>query len=281
MIARKKQNRRKPQRLSQRFTKTVRQERDHGKVIRQSFALFGMMAIFGCIAVTTWFAGKLADPETLPIQHVRVEGDFQYLSRPALQAVIEEKVNAGFFTLDVVAMREAVLAMPWVQEVTVRKLWPDSVSLNITEQKPVVQWGERAYLNQRGELFSPEDGTGPNGLIRLSGPEGTHHIVYEKYRKLMGLLSSHDRTISWMALNDRRGWRFGLSDGPTVVIGNKDVDTRIWRYLNHVEAVLGDQADRFAQIDLRYSNGFTVKAAHQAPEAVSEANATRAGEANG
>ena len=271
-MLRKKQNRRKPQPLTKRLGTSVRPEKVNRKVVKDSFALLGMLVIFGCIALTTWGAGKMADPETLPIQQVRVEGDFQYLSRSELEEIISEKVDGGFFTLNVGEVRAAVLSMPWVQEVTVRKLWPDELYLTITEQKAVVRWGENGYLNQKGELFEPVDTPGPAGLIELSGPIGTHRMVYEKYRKLMGLLNTNDRAISWMSLNDRRGWRFAIKDGPTVVIGNKDVDARIWKYLNYVEVVIGEQADQIAQVDLRYSNGFTVKKQKMAED---EANQPR------
>ena len=260
MIIRKKQNRRKPQPLSvKRSALNRRRVKKDRRMVRDSFAILGFIAVFGSIALVTWVAGKMADPATLPIRSVKVEGDFNYLSTATLQALVVEKVDGGFFTVKVGEIRNAVLSAPWVKEVTVRKLWPDTLYLKIQEQSAVTRWGDTGFLNQKGELFEPEDISRPQGLIRLNGPNGTHKKVFEKYKKLMGLLSPYNRSVAWVDLNDRRGWSFGIKNGPSIVIGNKEVDERLWKYVSSVEALIGDEIERVAQVDLRYSNGFTIR----------------------
>lgn len=260
MILRKKLNRRKPQRLSEKGSaRNRRRIKKDRQMVRNSFAMLGFIAVFGSIALMTWVAGKMADPATLPIRSVKVEGDFNYLSTATLQALVAANVKGGFFTVKVGEIRNAVLSAPWVKEVTVRKLWPDTLYLKIQEQSAVTRWGNTGFLNQKGELFEPEDVGRPQGLIRLSGPSGTHKKVFEKYKKLMGLLSPNKRSVAWVELNDRRGWSFGIKDGPTVVIGNKDVDERLWKYVSNVEELIGEEIGMIAQVDLRYSNGFTIR----------------------
>jgi len=254
-INRKKQNRRVKKRKS--FAQvTAENER---QVVRGGLTMIGFLAVFGCIGLVTWAAALMNDPTTLPIQAVKVEGEYRYLSTSTLEKLVAENVDGGFFTLDVEKVRHAVIKAPWVREATVRKLWPDTLYLKIKEQNAVVRWGEGGFLNHKGELFEPEDATHPKGLITLTGPAGTHRLVFEKYKMLMGLLNPNNRSVAWVDLNNRRGWKFKINNGPTVIVGRKDVDERLWKYVKNVEELLGKGIENITQVDLRYTNGFTVR----------------------
>ena len=252
---RKKQNRRIKKRKS--FAQvTAENER---QVVRGGLTMIGFLAVFGCIGLVTWVAAMMSDPATLPIKAVKVEGEYRYLSNSTLEKLVAENVDGGFFTLDVEKIRRAVKKAPWVREATVRKLWPDTLYLKIKEQNAVVRWDEGGFLNHKGELFEPEDTTFPKGLITLTGPAGTHRLVFEKYKTLMGLLNPNKRSVAWVELNNRRGWRFKINNGPMVIVGRKDVDERLWKYVKNVEELLGKGIENIAQVDLRYTNGFTVR----------------------
>ncbi len=247
---RKKQNRR---------VITSDPEKTNRQVVRGGLTFLGFFAIFTCFVLVTWVAGKMADPRTLPIKAVKVEGDFRYLATENLQRVVAENVKGGFFSLDIDQIRSAVLSAPWVREVTVRKLWPETLYVKIKEQTAVVRWRTTGFLNHKGELFEPEDISKPEGLIRLNGPAGTEQLVFEKYKVLMGLLSPKNRNVAWLELNERRGWSFEIKQGPMVIVGRKEVDKRLWKYVKSVEKSFGKDIENIAQIDLRYTNGFTVR----------------------
>ena len=254
-MSRKKTNRRKQNR---RIKKRVSVVKDR-QVVRGGLTMIGFLAVFGCIGLVTWVAGLMTDPATLPIKAVKVEGEYRYLSTQTLEKLVAENVKGGFFTLDVEKVRRAVMRAPWVREATVRKLWPDTVYVKIKEQNAVVRWGGDGFLNHKGELFEPEDITHPSGLITLNGPVGTQRLVFEKYKALMGLLAPNNRSVAWVELNSRRGWRFKINNGPTVIVGRKDVDERLWKYVKKVEGLLGNGTKNISYVDLRYTNGFTVR----------------------
>ncbi len=259
-MAIKKTNRRKKnRRIKKRKSFTQISVENERQVVRGGLTLIGFLAVFGCIGLVTWAAGMMADPATLPIKSVKVEGEYRYLSTSTLRKLVAENVDGGFFTLDVEKIRHAVMTAPWVREATVRKLWPDTLYVKIKEQNAVVRWGEDGFLNHKGELFEPEDTSHPGGLITLTGPTGTHRLVFEKYKALMGLLNPNKRSVAWVNLNNRRGWQFKINNGPIVIVGRKDVDERLWKYVKNVEELLGKEIKNIAQVDLRYTNGFTVR----------------------
>ena len=55
----------------------------------------------------------------------------------------------------VIAKAETLIeALPWVARVSVRRTWPDAVSLYITEQVPVARWNSQQLLNAAGQPFA-------------------------------------------------------------------------------------------------------------------------------
>ena len=73
---------------------------------------------------------------SLPIKYVRTDGDFQYLSKNELKAVLQPWVMTGFFEADMQAIHSAVSTLPWVDRVTVKRIWPDTIEIELHEKKP-------------------------------------------------------------------------------------------------------------------------------------------------
>ncbi|MCA1804029.1 MAG: FtsQ-type POTRA domain-containing protein [Xanthomonadaceae bacterium] len=94
------------------------------------------------------------DPNSLPMRQLQIEGTLRYLSEAELQARVVPHVRGGFFNVDVVAIQRAAQELDWVDRVSVRRVWPDTVRLHVQEQQPVARWGDGALLNPRGERFS-------------------------------------------------------------------------------------------------------------------------------
>ena len=106
----------------------------------------------------------MLNPNTLPIKHVKVDGVFNRLSQTEVKKNVVENIQGGFFNIDVDKVRVALLNMPWVRDVTVKRVWPDSLKVVVSEQVPSARWGDLGLLNELGEFFSPDDMTITNDL---------------------------------------------------------------------------------------------------------------------
>ena len=84
----------------------------------------------------------------------------------------------GFFNLDVDAVRIALLAEPWVNDVTVKRIWPDSIHVTVIEQLPAARWKEKGLLNTAGQYFEPDAASIPSNLPLLSGPAKALNMIY-------------------------------------------------------------------------------------------------------
>ncbi|MBI2993999.1 MAG: FtsQ-type POTRA domain-containing protein [Gammaproteobacteria bacterium] len=204
-------------------------------------------------------AAYVINPRTLPIRHVRVDGEFRHLSTTALQLRAGDVVRGGFFDVNVEAIRAALLAEPWVLEVTVRRIWPDELGLHVQEQVAVARWGADQLLNEQGQLFRPAPDTLPPDLPFLEGPAGTHAEVLARFRALERALGKRGMRAMKLKLNERRSWLFAFAEGPSVDLGRGDFDARLSRFASMVPAYLAADLSRIEVIDMRYTNGFAVR----------------------
>jgi cell division protein FtsQ len=225
-----------------------------------ALVLVGMVG--GGLSLAAW---RLAQPETLPIQTVQVEGEFRYLAREDLYKAIGSLASGGFFNVDVRAVKQAVEAMAWIDRASVRRIWPDTLRIEIVEQTPLALWaenkegGKSKVVNARGELFHPPTKGLPTELPFFVGPEGTEEIVAKRYQQLSGMFVKAGLDIAGLTLSDRRAWQVTTKNGLQIVLGRTTGDEQLRRFTSAYAEVIANKVQNIRAIDLRYTNGFSVR----------------------
>ena len=209
-------------------------------------------------AFLVWAVYALLDPSTLPIKQVKIEGEFNHLSVSKMHELVHDAARGNFFNLDVAAMRRALLADPWVRDISVQRVWPDTIRVFVTEQVAVARWKDTGLLNKSGQYFAPAKNTFPDNLPLLEGPAGTQAILLEKYFFLKKLLQPHGLYVDGLSMNERRAWLFVLRGGLKVELGRENFEERISRFVKLVVGGLGSSIADAGQIDMRYPNGYAV-----------------------
>ena len=201
----------------------------------------------------------LRDPATLPIKAVKIEGRFTHITTQALQQAVADAATGGFLSVDVDAIRRAALSLPWVHSVGVRRMWPDTLRLSVTEQVAVARWGERGLINSDADVFSPDPSSFPPGLPELSGPVGTEDAVLGQYRAMSQSLVPLQLRITRMELDERRAWRITFDGGMELVLGREQAEARLQRFIAIYPALQAAEPPGIARVDMRYSNGFALQ----------------------
>lgn len=216
--------------------------------------------IFSVVILALFVAGltKLLAPSTLPIRHVRIQGNFHYLSTAKMQSIVTDVIKGGFFNLNVMDIREALMDEPWVERVVVKRIWPDALDVHVKEQIAVAHWNRKSLLNGTAGVFTPEDAWLIEGLPYLSGPEGSASMVFDRFRLLEDALKGV-ASIRDLGLSERRAWRLQLARGSAIILGRNDVQSRIDRLTDSVLPNLHEELVNVEQIDMRYTNGFAIK----------------------
>lgn len=200
---------------------------------------------------------KIMDPETLPIRNVSVAGEFEHLSPAALQERVSNNVRGGFFSVNVEAIQQALLLEPWIREVSVKRVWPDRITVTIREQTPVAQWGNDGLLNSEAEIFYPDRSTFPLDLAVVTGPKNTNRLVLESFVQIQEILPQ-GMSLRRLSLSERRSWELQLNAGPVIRLGKFGIIKRMQRFLQHLPADGLSRMEQIQYIDMRYTNGFAL-----------------------
>lgn len=194
-----------------------------------------------------------------PIRVVQMANELQRADEGNIRSVLAAHLNAGFFALDVQAIKAQLEADPWIEKAVITRTWPDTLSVAITEEIAIARWGDRHLLNQYGESFAPELRTDDLTLPLLQGPEGMERKVMEQYQVFSQMLSDTGLRVREIDLSDRGSWILHMDNDLRVSIGRSNVMERMERFVRFFSQHLYAQLEQIEAIDLRYSNGISIR----------------------
>jgi cell division protein FtsQ len=226
------------------------------------------VVIVGCLLVAAvWLRTGLIGSERWPVRWLDVEGDLNRTSAGQIRSAAVESASAGFFAADLEAVRRAVEALPWVASATVGRQWPDALHIRVTEHRPVARWNDHRLMSDRGEVFEVSGTISMQGLALLEGPEARREEVLENWQSMRRKLAVVGQDIERLAVDERGAWTADLDSGKQLALGREHVHERLQRYIG-VHEQLRAQGRAISRIDLRYTNGLSVRWASSLSEEV-------------
>jgi cell division protein FtsQ len=224
-------------------------------------ALFGLAAV---IAVSLAWQAAIRS-EAFPLREIVVTGDLANLDPEDLNEAFATAVPGNFFGADLATVRERLAAVPWVRNVEVRREWPDRLEAKIEEHVALARWGDKDLVNTHGEVFSARSA---ERLPSLAGPPGTSHEVASRYAGFRDRLVPLGLDLTHVTLSGRYAWQLKMdtptSRGLTVELGREQqkdpIDARLARFVEAWPRTLARLDRRLDYVDLRYPNGFALRA---------------------
>ena len=214
------------------------------------------------IAVTAALAlayRELTRPGSLPLRVIEIQGEFRHLDATAIERTVTAAIDGGFFSCDLPRLRDAVLAMPWVEEVSIRRIWPDRLRMQVSEQIPLARWGEDALVNVHAQVFRPPSLDNYDGLVRLSGPDGSERRVVEFLQAGLPPARARGLAIREVRLDQRRHWWLVFDDGLTLSLGRERVAERLADFFRVYPGLVAYRGQPPVRVDMRYGNGLAVR----------------------
>lgn len=203
----------------------------------------------------------LRDPARFPLRQVQIAGNLDRVDRAALTAALVPVSRGGFFTVDVDGVGAAAREVAWVDRAQVRRVWPDRLVIEITQQQAAARWAPGGLVNVRGERFAAPD-AGTEDLPLLAGPEGSAAQVLDRYRRFAQVLDPVGE-LDAAALDARGTWRLTLADATVITVRDEDADARLARFARLYSTRMAGRVPPLASVDLRYADGFAVR--HRTP----------------
>ena len=197
---------------------------------------------------------------TLPVDEVRLQGEFQQVSREDIGNKMYTHVTDNYLVLNLDAIKQDIESLPWVYKASVRRSWPSGLHISYIEQRLVARWSANEWLNKYGDVVRFSGKNMPQlNLPSISAPAGTEKIAYGSYLGFIDMLANQNLTIKNITISDRRSWRVSLNNGISLLLGRNDINNRLQRFLDVYADLKEEQPGGLARIDLRYTNGFSVK----------------------
>lgn len=193
-----------------------------------------------------------------PIKYVRTEGVFQYLGKDEVKEALLPLVTTGFFDADMQAIQKAVADLTWVENVSVKRIWPDAIDIKVKEKKPYVRWHQNSLVNSRGEIIYPKSMEQFKDLPLLEGPDQQQVKVLEIMKGINTALADQALEMAEFSVNDRWAWKINTKDGMEILLGRQDQLKNLQRFLKTLDALGQERVKAIAVVDLRYPNGYAV-----------------------
>lgn len=263
------------------------------------------LAALALLALGALFAlDRMYRADMLRITAVDIHGlQSRRVDAGQVREAVQGALPATYFSVDLAAIEARIAALPWVFSAKLRRRWPDTLSVEVTEVQPVAAWGRAHWLHASGALVAKPanaDAGEWRDLPRLSGPggaggrAGSRAAVWRAYQTwskafaAKGLhldeLHADARGLFYLALSVSalvdRGGDAGEESPPIRLVVPADVaDARIARFTRALRhPALGGLAGLRA-VDLRYPNGFAVSRAPATAATVTAAESPTVAEA--
>lgn len=194
-----------------------------------------------------------------PIEVVKLTTLINRVNESEVTRLLAAYMHEGFFDIDVSAVKQQLESHPWVARAEVKRIWPNSMVIALTEEAAIARWGGESLLNQSGQIFTPSQLGDAGSLPLLAGPEGTETRMMEQFQAFNQILYASGLRIEKLILSERGSWEIAVSGGLRLVAGRTAVRDRLKRFAAIYDKRIGNDIADIEEIDLRYSNGFTVK----------------------
>jgi len=123
------------------------------KTIRVAFQLL-LLSFF--LFSGHWIYAHLLEDPYFRVKEVKVEGGRKVTKETLLSLTVMEGMP-NLFSVKLKDVVKQLESHPWVEQVRVRKVFPNKILIQIEERKPmaIVQLEELYYIDTQGEIFSP------------------------------------------------------------------------------------------------------------------------------
>ena len=214
--------------------------------------------VLGGVAVVVLGAGRgglyLLD---LKVERISISGSARNVSTERVESLVAPRIAHGFLAADIDDIKAQLETMPWVYTANTRRRWPDTLVIQIEEQRPIARWGMDGFLNHQGDFFAGDMSSQWAALPRLEGPEGSQNDLVAHYKTLESLLEGLDVAIVWLAQDEVGQLSAELDNGTLLVLGSDALVERTQRFVKLHQQHLNGEA--VVRIDLRYEYGAAVQ----------------------
>jgi len=204
-----------------------------------------------------------------PIEKIAIVGEVEHLQQSQLARILSAKEFSGMLSVDLQRLRSQVIQLPWIKDVQIRKVWPDTLSFSVEEYQPIAQINQ-SYLIDEGVLIERGDYIPRQAILILKiddlqmEQEPDLLILLEKLQQIQIELAKHQLDIEQLKISESNSWSIQIENKFLIKVGRKQQLERIEKLVQIYTVI--ENKNELESIDLRYSNGLAVSFANKLSE---------------
>ena len=217
------------------------------------------------LVIASGVIGYVVGSSTFTVRRITVSGN-QRLSTGQVQALLGHLVGSSMIAADIEAAKDKLQDYPWVDHVEIRRVFPDSVSVTLTEQQAVAvgQINDTLFLIDRTANIIDE--YGPNYaefdlpiVHGLTGGDSPEMLVNDRrarvLERLLGSLQGRPDLVERLSEIDVRDPQNVIvvlkGDTAAVRLGREKFAERLSSYVE-LAATLRERVPDIDYVDVRY-----------------------------
>lgn len=193
------------------------------------------------------------------VKEVFVEGR-KNTPAAALRKALAVERGAPILFVDLAAARDRLLALPWVSDVSVERVLPDTVVVHLVERRPMALWqheGRFALIDETGTVIERNDLGRFSDLVVVVGDQSAAAEAAGLLATLATETDLSERVTAVVRVSGRR-WNLRFADGLNVQMPEEDPGHG-WRRLADYERRHGLLGLGLKTIDLRLPDRVVVR----------------------
>ena len=212
-------------------------------------------------------ADQLFRPGRFTIERIHIHGnsarvDAQTVERTAWLALI-----GNYFTADLEEIENALVHLPGVYQAAVRRHWPDTLEISITEAGAIALWyaTDGSALESRDYVNLPPDSNITLQPV-LRSPTADRHTVIDAFLDLVSSLALIDLEVKKLSIDEAGDWVVVLQSASLqipveleIVVGRGNPVRKVDQFVAVFDSVLQDRLPDIERVDMRYDSGFAVQ----------------------
>jgi cell division protein FtsQ len=195
--------------------------------------------------------------EWLPIDKISIRGQFEQLDTKALQQQLESYLGRGFFNVDIAEIQQQISQQPWISSVSVRRVWPNQLSVRVQEKKAFARWDDDHLLSTEAIVYAA-DSHKFSELPLINGYTGDSMQLLKRYVELKQRFAEQGIELNALIEDSKGALSLTLDKRLQVSLGSNHNDLKIRHLLAVYSEQIRNRSEQIEHIDFRYSNGFAI-----------------------
>lgn len=166
----------------------------------------------------------------------------------------------SFFTTDLPVLQDAVLQMPWVEDVSIQRDWNRGIVISALPRQPVAKFGSERLIDANGQAYIPADSHSlyQPDFANLQGDSSQSALIMQMTQQVNTWFAPIDIKVQDVFLSPRMTWLFRFDNGLRIIVDNENTYQKLYGVSQLLDNQLANRRDQIQSLDLRYKNGFAI-----------------------